>query len=163
MNSRHFAEPAPGRKKAVEMTKNTLTIHEGGWEALRESAGDIRRIVLIEEQRVPLTEEWDGRDDDCRHFLALLNGAPVGTARLLPDAHIGRVAVLAEARDSGIGAALMLAAIETARRESYPAVELAAQTHALPFYERLGFTAFGDEFLDAGIPHRNMRLELNEA
>ncbi|WP_416140105.1 GNAT family N-acetyltransferase [Halomonas sp. HK25] len=145
------------------MTKNTLTIHEGGWEALGEAAGEIRRIVFIEEQRVPLAEEWDGRDDDSRHFLALLDGAPVGTARLLPDAHIGRVAVLAEARDGGIGAALMAAAIETARRESHPAVELSAQTHALAFYERLGFMAIGDEFLDAGIPHRNMRLELREA
>ncbi|MCA1769701.1 MAG: GNAT family N-acetyltransferase [Halomonas sp.] len=144
------------------MTKSTLTIHEGSWEALGESASEIRQIVFIEEQRVPFAEEWDGRDDDCRHFLALLDGAPVGTARLLSDAHIGRVAVLAEARGSGIGAALMLAAIETARRENYPAVELAAQTHALTFYERLGFTAFGDQFLDAGIPHRNMRLELSE-
>ncbi|WP_290797337.1 GNAT family N-acetyltransferase [Halomonas sp.] len=144
------------------MTNNTLTIHEGGWEALRESAGEIRRDVFIEEQQVPVAEEWDGRDEECRHFLALLDGTPVGTARLLPDAHIGRVAVLAEARDSGIGTALMLAAIETARRENHPAVELAAQTHALAFYERLGFEAFGDEFLDAGIPHRNMRLELIE-
>ncbi|MGJ7460936.1 GNAT family N-acetyltransferase [Halomonas sp. MA07-2] len=144
------------------MTKNALIIHEGGWEALGEAASEIRRLVFIEEQRVPLAEEWDGRDGDSRHFLALLDGAPVGTARLLPDAHIGRVAVLAEARESGIGAALMAAAIETARRERYPDVELAAQTHALAFYERLGFIAFGNEFLDAGIPHRNMRLDLRK-
>ncbi|MGJ7457244.1 GNAT family N-acetyltransferase [Halomonas sp. RA08-2] len=144
------------------MTKNALIIHEGGWEALGEAASEIRRLVFIEEQRVPLAEEWDGRDGDSRHFLALLDGAPVGTARLLPDAHIGRVAVLAEARKSGIGAALMAAAIETARRERYPDVELAAQTHALAFYERLGFIAFGNEFLDAGIPHRNMRLDLRK-
>ncbi|MFO7647931.1 GNAT family N-acetyltransferase, partial [Halomonas campaniensis] len=132
------------------MAKTELEIHEGDWEALGEAAGEIRRVVFIEEQRVPLEEEWDGRDGDCRHFLALLDGAPVGTARLLPDAHIGRVAVLAEARGQGIGAALMAAAIEAARRDGHATVELAAQTHALAFYARLGFTAFGDAFISLG-------------
>lgn len=142
------------------MQNAKLEIREGSWEALGAEATEIRRMVFIEEQRVPLEEEWDGRDPECRHFLALLEGLPVGTARLLPDAHIGRVAVLAEARGSGIGAALMAAAIEAARRDGHPAVELAAQTHALAFYARLGFIPFGDEFLDAGILHRNMRLPL---
>lgn len=139
-----------------------IEIREGDWATLGAAAGEIRRVVFIEEQHVPLEEEWDGRDPDCRHFLALADGRPVGTARLLPDAHIGRVAVLAEARGLGIGAALMRAAIEAARRHGHPAVELAAQTHALAFYENLGFQTFGDEFLDAGIPHRNMRLPLRD-
>lgn len=137
-----------------------LEIREGSWRALGTEASKIRRAVFIEEQRVPLEEEWDGRDPECRHFLALLDGRAVGTARLLPDAHIGRVAVLAEARGAGVGAALMRASIETASRLGHPAVELAAQTHALDFYARLGFEAFGHEFLDAGILHRNMRLIL---
>ncbi|MDN3522488.1 GNAT family N-acetyltransferase [Halomonas ramblicola] len=141
----------------------TLEIREGDWEALGEAAGEIRRVVFIEEQRVPIEEEWDGRDPECRHFLALLDGTPVGTARLLPDAHIGRVAVLREARGQGIGEALMAAAIATARRHGHAGIELAAQTHALPFYERLGFEAFGPEFLDAGIPHRNMCLPLADS
>ncbi|MDI5933926.1 GNAT family N-acetyltransferase [Halomonas kalidii] len=137
-----------------------IEIREGDWATLGAAAGEIRRAVFIEEQQVPLEEEWDGRDPDCRHFLAIADGRPVGTARLLPDAHIGRVAVLAEARGLGIGAALMRAAIEAARRHGHPTVALAAQTHALAFYENLGFQAFGDEFLDAGIPHRNMQLPL---
>lgn len=137
-----------------------LEIREGSWEALGAEASEIRRVVFIEEQKVPREEEWDGRDGDCHHFLALLEGRPVGTARLLPDAHVGRVAVLAEARGHGIGAALMTDAIDAARRSGHAAVELAAQTHALAFYEQLGFMAFGDPFLDAGIPHRNMRLAL---
>ena len=145
------------------MKGSSLEIREGSWEALGAEASEIRRAVFIEEQRVPLEEEWDGRDPACRHFLALLEGRPVGTARLLPDAHIGRVAVLARARGSGIGAALMAAAIEAARRDGHPAVELAAQTHALAFYARLGFTPFGDEFIDAGILHRNMRLPLADS
>ncbi|WP_444986280.1 GNAT family N-acetyltransferase [Halomonas mongoliensis] len=137
-----------------------LEIREGSWAELGPEASEIRRVVFIEEQRVPLEEEWDGRDPECRHFLALLDGRAVGTARLLPDAHIGRVAVLAEARGTGVGAALMRASIETARRLGHPAVELAAQTHALDFYARLGFEAYGPEFLDAGILHRNMRFTL---
>lgn len=139
----------------------TIEICEGDWTALGEAASEIRRLVFIEEQRVPQEEEWDGRDPECRHFLALHDTLPLGTARLLPDAHIGRVAVLAQARGLGIGAALMRAAIESARRDGHACVELAAQTHALAFYEHLGFMAFGDEFLDAGIPHRNMRLDLD--
>ncbi|MFP4136882.1 MAG: GNAT family N-acetyltransferase [Halomonas sp.] len=142
------------------MQATTLEIREGSWAALGSEATEIRRVVFIEEQGVSREEEWDGRDGDCHHFLALLEGRPVGTARLLPDAHIGRVAVLAEARGHGIGAALMRAAIEAARRHGHPAVALASQTQALPFYSRLGFEAHGPEFLDAGIPHRNMRLSL---
>ncbi|MEQ6916692.1 GNAT family N-acetyltransferase [Halomonas aquatica] len=144
------------------MPEHPLEIHEGDWAELGRDATEIRRVVFIEEQSVPIEEEWDGRDVACRHFLALWNGTPVGTARLLPDAHIGRVAVLAEARGWGIGAALMRAAIEAARRHGHPRVELAAQTHALAFYERLGFEAVGSEFLDAGIPHRNMHLSLRD-
>lgn len=142
------------------MQKAKLEIREGDWAALGDAATEIRRVVFIEEQRVPVEEEWDGRDGDCRHFLALQDGRPIGTARLLPDAHIGRVAVLSEARGGGVGVALMRAAIEAARRDGHPRVELAAQTHALAFYERLGFEAVGGEFLDAGIPHRNMHLSL---
>lgn len=145
------------------MTKPELELREGDWNTLGEAAGEIRRVVFIEEQRVPIEEEWDGRDPECRHFLALLDGTPVGTARLLPDAHIGRVAVLREARGQGIGEALMAAAIATARRDGHACVELAAQTQALAFYERLGFEAFDAEFMEAGIPHRNMRLPLADS
>ncbi|MGQ4877575.1 GNAT family N-acetyltransferase [Billgrantia sp. LNSP4103-1] len=138
-----------------------VEIREGSWDELGAQASEIRRVVFIVEQKVPQEEEWDGRDVECRHFLALRDGVPLGTARLLPDGHIGRVAVLDEARGLGVGAGLMRAAIETARRLGHARVELAAQTHALGFYENLGFTAFGDAFLDAGIPHRNMCLWLN--
>ena len=137
-----------------------IEILDGNWDQLGELASEIRRVVFIEEQQVPLEEEWDGRDAECRHFLALRHEIPLGTARLLPDGHIGRVAVLSEARGLGIGVALMEAAIEAARHSGHDQVELAAQTHALDFYERLGFTICGDEFMDAGIPHRNMRLTL---
>jgi|TARA_R110000751_G_scaffold119701_4_gene220263 predicted GNAT family N-acyltransferase len=90
-----------------------------------------------------------------------LDGRTVGTARLLPDGHVGRVAILSEARGLGLGQRLMEAVIHAARQAGHAEVILDAQTHALEFYQRLGFTAYGDEFLDAGIPHRSMRLILN--
>nr|WP_290443924.1 GNAT family N-acetyltransferase [Halomonas sp. Ps84H-12] len=125
-----------------------------------EPASLIRRIVFIDEQQVPQEEEWDGRDTECLHFLATLNGEPVGTARLLPDGHIGRVAVLSSARGTGIGYQLMEAAIKAAREAGHSHAALSAQLHALAFYERLGFVAHGDVFMDAGIPHREMTLFL---
>ncbi|XQU09551.1 GNAT family N-acetyltransferase [Halomonas sp. LY9] len=136
------------------------TVQRGDWETLGEAASLIRRVVFIDEQRVPQEEEWDGRDADCLHFLAMLNGKPVGTARLLPDGHIGRVAVLSSARGTGIGYQLMKATIEAARAAGHTHAALSAQLHALAFYERLGFVAHGDVFMDAGIPHREMVLAL---
>ncbi|WP_404377145.1 GNAT family N-acetyltransferase [Vreelandella aquamarina] len=136
------------------------TVTSGSWETLGEAASLVRRIVFIDEQRVPQEEEWDGRDAECLHFLATLNGEPVGTARLLPDGHIGRVAVLSSARGTGIGYRLMEAAIQAARETGHPHAALSAQLHALAFYERLGFVAHGEVFMDAGIPHREMVLAL---
>ncbi|ATJ83449.1 GNAT family N-acetyltransferase [Halomonas beimenensis] len=136
--------------------KSATEIREGDWATLGTQASEIRRLVFIEEQRVPREEEWDGLDDQSTHFLAVLDGVAIGTARLLPDGHIGRVAVLPVHRGAGIGVALMEAAIAAARRQGFARVELAAQTHALAFYERLGFLPQGETFMEAGIPHRNM-------
>ena len=139
----------------------TVQVIKGDWQALGQRASELRRRVFIDEQQVPESEEWDGQDPDCLHFLACENGQPIGTARLLPDGHIGRVAVLGQARGRGIGLLLMREAIAAARLLGHEEVILAAQIQAMPFYERLGFQAYGEEFLDAGIPHRNMRLMLS--
>ena len=120
----------------------------------------LRRTVFIEEQGVSEADEIDALDGQAIHLLATLDGVPVGSARLLPMGAIGkvgRVCVLAEVRGTGLGAALMRAAVDHYR--SLPGIEkvkLGAQTHALGFYERLGFDAVGPEYMDAGIPHRDM-------
>lgn len=128
---------------------------------------DLRRRVFIEEQGVPLADEIDGRDGQATHLLARLDGRAVGTARLLEEGDtgkIGRVCVLEEARGRGLGAALIRAAVaEFGRRPAIRRVKLGAQTHALGFYARLGFAACGPEYIDAGIPHRDMVLELAPA
>ncbi|EDM73509.1 acetyltransferase, GNAT family protein [Roseobacter sp. AzwK-3b] len=120
----------------------------------------LRATVFIEEQNVPEAEERDGRDGEAHHLLARLDGCPVGCARILikgETGKIGRVCVLREARGAGIGAALIRACLAHLRAQAgVSRAVLGSQTHALGFYEKLGFAAFGPEYMDAGIPHRDM-------
>ena len=122
----------------------------------------LRRTVFIEEQGVSEADEIDDLDAEALHLLAKQADRPVGTARVVfadGIAKIGRVCVLPEARGTGLGAALIRAALEASRGKAQQA-RLGAQTHALGFYERLGFTAFGPVYDDAGIPHRDMARDL---
>jgi predicted GNAT family N-acyltransferase len=132
------------------------------WSSDRQRLSRIRRAVFIEEQRVPEELEWDDDDAGGIHLLAV-DGAdtPIGCARLLPDGHIGRMAVLRAWRGKGVGRALLQHALETARAAGQTTVRLSAQTHAVAFYVRHGFIAEGDEYLEAGIPHVAMKVSLN--
>jgi ElaA protein len=124
----------------------------------------LRRRVFTLEQGVSEADEVDGRDGEAVHFLATRDGVPVGTARVLIGAgtgKIGRVCVLAEARGLGIGRVLVRAAVSHLR--GLPEVRratLGAQVHAIGFYEALGFAAIGPVYDDAGIPHRDMVMDL---
>ncbi len=122
---------------------------------------DIREEVFVAEQSVPQELERDEYDDTAVHFLTLLDGEPVATARvILKDggrtAKIGRVAVRKSHRGKGLGKDLLKAIEKDGPLVSAHRFVLDAQTHALPFYETLGYVAEGPEFLDAGIPHRHM-------
>ncbi len=124
---------------------------------------DIRREVFIVEQKVPEEEEYDNLDDTAIHLVALDGTTPVGTARLLVEdttGKIGRVAVLRSHRGSYLGQALIRAALDEFRAMGLTTAKLGAQTHALGFYSKLGFTAYGPEYMDAGIPHRDMTHSL---
>ncbi|MFN3281267.1 MAG: GNAT family N-acetyltransferase [Tabrizicola sp.] len=124
----------------------------------------LRRVVFIEEQGVSEADELDGLDGRAIHLLAWTGDCPAGTARILvkgSQGKIGRVCVLPELRGTGLGAALISAALDVLRDQ--PGVTeacLGAQSHATGFYEKLGFVVEGEEFLDAGIPHRHMRRAL---
>jgi len=121
----------------------------------------IRTEVFIREQGVPVELEWDGVDEHCRHALALSPaGDAIGCGRILPDGHIGRIAVLSTWRKQKIGTALMDALIYFARTNAYMQVELHAQTHALAFYHRFNFVEQGETFMEAGLPHIKMSLRL---
>ena len=127
----------------------------------REACFAIREEVFVRGQNVPLALERDEYDDGAAHILAQdENGRFLGTARLrfLDDtAKIERVAVLEEARGKGIGRGLMAFIIEKAAEKGDIAkLKLGSQCHAIPFYAALGFETVGEEYMDAGIPHRDM-------
>lgn len=130
------------------------------WEKAREHAAPIRFAVFVEEQGVPREIELDDLDKDCLHAIAFHEGEPVGTARLLPDGHIGRMAVLKQWRGRGIGGLMLKRLLDEARSRGHREVVLSAQVHAVAFYRRHGFVEEGADYLEAGIPHRDMRRKL---
>ena len=133
------------------------------WPARVTDLQAIRRAVFVVEQHVPEAEEWDAFDVSSQHVLATAHGVPavgIGTGRLLPDGHIGRMAVIQSWRGRGVGRALLAALLVLAHQSKLSQVVLHAQTHAIKFYEKQGFTVCGPEFMEAGIAHRKMRLTL---
>ncbi|KPU84981.1 drug:proton antiporter [Marinosulfonomonas sp. PRT-SC04] len=124
----------------------------------------LRRIVFIEEQNVPEDEEVDEYDKNAIHLLAFDGDTPVGTARIVLQGEvgkIGRVCVLQSHRGTGLGADLINATLAELRTlPDVTTARLGAQTHALGFFQALGFTAFGDEYIDAGIAHFDMERQL---
>jgi predicted GNAT family N-acyltransferase len=132
-----------------------------GWNEASALAGPLREEVFVVEQGVPRELEWDDDDARCRHAVAIdAAGNAIGTARLLPEGRIGRMAVRKAWRRRGVGAALMRALLEEARAAGMTRITLHAQTHAAGFYRGFGFSARGGEFLEAGIPHLEMTLDL---
>jgi predicted GNAT family N-acyltransferase len=130
------------------------------WEKARAQAAPIRLVVFVQEQGVPPELEMDEIDAQCIHALAFEGEQAVATGRLLPDGHIGRMAVLKEFRRQGAGGALLAKLMEAAKSRGDREVLLSAQVHAVPFYEAYGFEVFGAVYEEAGIPHRDMRRHL---
>lgn len=139
-----------------------IVIKETTWQASAEDLTLIRTTVFVEEQKVPKEIEIDDMDDTASHWLAFHNDIPVGTCRMLSDGHIGRMAVLAAHRSSGVGQQLLQAAVDKATTEKLYEVYLHAQLQALDFYRKFGFVEYGEEFFDAGIPHKSMRISLSK-
>ena len=138
-----------------------FTLQETSWSRHAEELGRVRRKVFIEEQGVPATLEWDGDDPGALHLLAqAIDGEPIGCARLLPDGHLGRMAVLIDWRGRGVGQALLAAALRAARIRGHTLVQLSAQSHAVAFYVRAGFVSIGPVYEEAGIPHVSMQKSL---
>ncbi len=121
----------------------------------------IRLEVFVREQSVPEALEWDGLDPQCEHVMASdLAGQPIATGRLLPDGHIGRMAVLKHWRRRGVGSAVLSELLAIARARGDAVAILHAQSHATEFYRRAGFEITSAEFMEAGIPHVEMRARL---
>jgi predicted GNAT family N-acyltransferase len=131
------------------------------WPEAAARVMPLREAVFVVEQGVPPELERDAYDVVCRHAVATVaDGRVVGTGRLLPDGHIGRMAVAAELRGQGIGARILDALVREAAARGMREVVLHAQTHAADFYARHGFVPEGEVFTEAGIAHRLMRRVL---
>lgn len=138
-----------------------MRIELGDWHGMRRWAEPLRFAVFVEEQNVPAEIELDSFDAQSIHAVAFdASGAAVGTGRLLPDGHIGRMAVARPARRRGVGSALLMALMDEARRRGHTHALLSAQTHATAFYRKHGYSVQGGEYDDAGIAHVDMRCAL---
>jgi predicted GNAT family N-acyltransferase len=126
------------------------------WEAARAHASPIRFTVFCEEQGVPREIELDEHDSQSIHVIAYDGSNAVGTGRLLPDGHIGRMAVLKDWRNRGLGGLMLQRLIEKARERGDRQIVLSAQVHAVPFYRAHGFVPQGSEYMEAGIRHQEM-------
>lgn len=149
------------------MMSATMRVDLVEWRQGEPAIRLIRETVFVREQGVPLELEWDGQDPLYQHVLAWSDqGEPIGTGRLYQEgkqARIGRMAVLKEHRGRGVGRALLSTLLDLARAQGMTKAYLAAQVHAVGFYERQGFQVTGALFEDAGIPHRSMTLALPPA
>ena len=138
-----------------------MRIELGDWQGMRRWAEPLRFAVFVEEQKVPAEIELDSLDAQSIHAVAFDDSdAAVGTGRLLPDGHIGRMAVARSARHRGVGSALLKALMDEARRRGHAQAILSAQTHAMEFYRKHGYSVWGSEYDDAGIPHVEMHCGL---
>lgn len=141
------------------MSKASFRVRQADWAQDKAGLRQVRTLVFVEEQGVPIELEWDEFDDVSVHAVAEDDaGNPIGTGRLLPDGHIGRMAVLAQWRQSGVGSALLAWLMAEGWRRGHPELRLNAQVSASKFYEKHGFIAHGDLFMEAGIPHVEMLI-----
>ncbi len=142
------------------MKYHLITTH---WDEQKKALSIIRDEVFIQEQQVPAELEWDEFDVHCLHVLVTDNNKPIACGRIKPDGHIGRMAVLKEYRQQGIGRDILFTLIKHAKKNHLKKVYLHAQISALPFYQKQNFITCSETFMDAGIPHKTMEknLEIN--
>lgn len=140
-----------------------FTIREASWQADQPAIRRVRQAVFVAEQAVPEGLEWDGLDAGCLHLLAEdAAGNPIGTARLLEQGKLGRLAVERDWRGRGVGRALLARLLELAAARGLTRLSLDAQLRAIGFYEPFGFRPIGPVFDDAGIPHRRLVRDPNQ-
>ena len=138
-----------------------FTVRTTTWGRDRPAISSVREPVFVIEQKIDAREEFDAIDPICDHILAQDNdGRAIGTGRIDAHGKIGRIAVLSEWRRSGVGRAILKKALELARDKGFGRVYLFAQVSAMGFYEREGFSGYGDRFSEAGIEHRAMERRI---
>ena len=137
------------------------SVTEVSWATHQQQLMALRFAVFVGEQGIAAEDERDPKDPECRHFVALHDDATViGCGRLTPEGQIGRMAVQAALRQTGIGSAILQHILQCARHSGSNAVFLHAQADAAEFYARHGFISNGEAFIEAGIPHIGMHCHL---
>jgi len=132
----------------------SLQIRLAPWETDHAAIRAIRNAVFTDEQGISAKLDFDGRDHECVHVLACLaDGECIGTARMLPDGHVGRIAVHKQWRGKGMGTRLVEYLNGVAGDRGFSEIYLHSQIQAAAFYSRLGFETRGDSFMEAGIEH----------
>lgn len=142
--------------------ENNLKVEVVKWIDSQRPLTMIREKVFIEEQKVTPQLEWDGLDEKAIHFLAYQNEVAIGCARAIINQNamqLGRMAVLKQHRHQGVGSALIEKAITTSKLNQLSSIYISAQCHAIDFYKKFGFEVTSQIYLDAEIPHRDMKLE----
>jgi predicted GNAT family N-acyltransferase len=130
------------------------------WADDSDTLMQLRTRVFVEEQKVSAALEIDGKDIECQHVKAIVDGVVIGTGRLLPNGFIGRMCVLAEYRNRNIGTMMLENLVQQALDSGHQKVLLNAQSYIIPFYQKFGFRIDSEEFIEAGILHRRMVLNL---
>jgi predicted GNAT family N-acyltransferase len=131
-----------------------LQIRLALWERDSTAIRSVRNTVFSDEQGIAETLDFDDRDHECVHVLAWIgDGEAIGTARMLPDGHVGRIAVHKQWRGQGVGTRLTGYLTDLARDRGFAEIYLHSQAQAAGFYARLGFEARGETFMEAGIEH----------
>ncbi|MED4403243.1 GNAT family N-acetyltransferase [Metabacillus fastidiosus] len=124
-----------------------------------EDAFNIRKIVFVEEQKVPVEEEIDQFENEADHLVLYDGEKPVGAARFrIVDEYgkLERICILKDYRNKGAGSLIMEYLEKLASQKGLNKLKLNAQTKAIPFYERFGYKTVSKLFMDAGIPHVTM-------
>jgi predicted GNAT family N-acyltransferase len=144
-------------KRFRRQANSDFNVREARWPDDIAPLMYVRNKVFVDEQLVPHHEEIDEQDPLSEHFLVTdEHDNPVATGRLTPDGNIGRMAVLKEYRGHKIGHRLMLHLMQRAMKRGHRIIGLSAQTHAIPFYQKYGFTPVGRVYDEVGIPHQKM-------
>ena len=133
-----------------------LEIKEVAYTQAQDFIHQVRKQVFIVEQKVPAELEFDEADPLAVHVVAFINSQPVATGRIAPDGKIGRMAVLKNFRKKGIGQKILQRLVDIGCHNGLKKLYLSSQCHAIPFYEKVGFTPQGPVYEEAGIDHRLM-------
>lgn len=137
-----------------------LSIFETSYSKDKDKIRKVRNKVFVEGQNVPADIEEDGKDESCFHVLLTRYDLPIATGRMEKDGHIGRISVLEEYRGMNFGTMIMNKLEEIALKKGIKKLYLNSQSHAIPFYLKLGYEIVGECFFEAGIEHKKMVKEL---